>query len=148
MKIIHGYRKRIFPTDRLKRDTQYPLVSFNTRHFPVSVFHDCQMRSPVFSRSCPSPPSSRISRWIEHGTNRTIDNRGFRFERGVESGEWRVESGAKGRPGSSGQDLRCFQLYDALARFSVQIRICAQNGDDINARKWFTGIRRRPRGKI
>ena len=72
------------PTDRLKRDTRCSFLSI-PRHFPVSVFHDCQMRSPVFSCSCLSPLlslSSLPAYRDESARHESNDRRGFRFQRG------------------------------------------------------------------
>lgn len=83
------------PTDRLKRDTRCSFLSI-PRHFPVSVFHDCQMRSPVFSRSCLSPLlslSSLPAYRDESARHESNDRRGFRFQRG--GAEWRVKGGGE-----------------------------------------------------
>lgn len=116
------------PTDRLKWNTQYPLfVSFNPRHFPVSVFHDCQMRSPVFSRSCLSPPLPLPAYRDESARHESNDRRGFRFQRG--GVEWSGGEGRKRRTRGKGDEgsaiLGCFHSR-ALARFSADSYLAYQ----------------------
>ena len=117
---------------------------FQSQHFPVSVFHDCQMRS-LFLALLSTSPSAAVAAYRDESTARrggdrrwisfAVPRREIHGADRAEAAEHRLEI----------RNLGCFQ---ACARSWAFLQIRIGNSDDINARKWFTGGWDGPAGEI
>lgn len=104
---------------------------FQSQHFPVSVFHDCQMRS-LFLALLSTSRSAAVAAYRDESTaRRGSDRRWISFA--VPRRE--IHGADRAKAAEHRLEIRNLGCFQACARSWALLQIRIENSDDINARK-------------